>query len=71
MFTRSLADRKHLVHRCEQLACHHTAVTTFDELWHHIEAAWTSVSVHVTQSLFDAMPRRDFSQSVPLNFLKI
>ncbi|GFX62573.1 hypothetical protein TNCV_4867361 [Trichonephila clavipes] len=42
----------------ERLARQHTPVTTVDELWHRVEAAWTSVSVHVIQSLFDSMPRR-------------
>ncbi|GFW92350.1 transposable element Tcb1 transposase [Trichonephila clavipes] len=42
----------------ERLARHHTAVTTVDELWHRVEAAWTSVPVHAIQYLFDSMPRR-------------
>ncbi|GFU18415.1 hypothetical protein TNCV_1980951 [Trichonephila clavipes] len=33
-------------------------VTTVDELWYRVEAAWSSVSVHSIQSLFDSMPRR-------------
>ncbi|GFV20441.1 transposable element Tcb2 transposase [Trichonephila clavipes] len=41
----------------ERLACHHTPVTTVDELWHRVEAAWASVPVHAIQSLFDSMPR--------------
>ncbi|GFX63272.1 hypothetical protein TNCV_3895971 [Trichonephila clavipes] len=35
----------------EQLAHHHTPVTTAYELWHHVEAAWASVPVHTIQSL--------------------
>ncbi|GFX12010.1 uncharacterized protein TNCV_2997941 [Trichonephila clavipes] len=42
----------------ERLALHYTPVTTVDELWHCVEAAWASVPVHVIQSLFDSMPRR-------------
>ncbi|GFU49885.1 transposable element Tcb1 transposase [Trichonephila clavipes] len=41
----------------ERLACHHTAVTTVDELWHRVEAARASVPEHSIQSLFDSMPR--------------
>ncbi|GFX77602.1 transposable element Tcb1 transposase [Trichonephila clavipes] len=69
----------------ERLARHHTADSTVDELWHHVEAAWTSVPVHAIQSLFDSIPRRkvllllpevvvlgtDFSRSMHPNFLKI
>ncbi|GFT53056.1 hypothetical protein TNCV_4232031 [Trichonephila clavipes] len=40
----------------EQLAHHHTPVTSVDELWHPVEAAWASVPIHATQSLFDSMP---------------
>ncbi|GFW69636.1 transposable element Tcb1 transposase [Trichonephila clavipes] len=42
----------------ERLARHHMSVTTVDELWHRVEAASTSVPVHVIQSLFDSMARR-------------
>ncbi|GFW35860.1 hypothetical protein TNCV_1926911 [Trichonephila clavipes] len=42
----------------ERLACHHTSVTTVDELWYCVEAAWSSVPVHSVQSLFDSMHRR-------------
>lgn len=42
----------------ERLARHHTAVTTVDELWRRVEAAWAAVPVHAIQSLFDSMPRR-------------
>ncbi|GFY05978.1 transposable element Tcb2 transposase [Trichonephila clavipes] len=42
----------------ERLARHRTPVTTFEELWLHVEAAWASVPVHAIQSLFDSMPRR-------------
>ncbi|PRD35571.1 UNVERIFIED_CONTAM: hypothetical protein NCL1_11194 [Trichonephila clavipes] len=38
--------------------CHHTPVTTVDELWNGVEAAWSSVPVHAIQSLFDSIPRR-------------
>ncbi|GFV22810.1 hypothetical protein TNCV_2090081 [Trichonephila clavipes] len=41
-----------------RLARHHTPVTTVDELWHRVEAAWTSVSIHAIQSLFGSIPRR-------------
>ncbi|GFT29134.1 HTH_Tnp_Tc3_2 domain-containing protein [Trichonephila clavipes] len=41
----------------ERLARHHTPVTTIDELWYRVEAAWSSVPVHAIQSLFDSMPR--------------
>ncbi|GFV28617.1 odorant receptor [Trichonephila clavipes] len=37
---------------------HHMSVTTFDELWYRVEAAWPSVPVQAIQSLFDPMPRR-------------
>ncbi|GFU49441.1 hypothetical protein TNCV_2308131 [Trichonephila clavipes] len=40
----------------EQLACHHTPVTTVDELGHRVEVAGTSVHVHAIHSLFDSMP---------------
>ncbi|GFW40360.1 hypothetical protein TNCV_1019181 [Trichonephila clavipes] len=43
---------KSLVHGCRATG-HHTPVTTVEELWHCVEAAWTSVPVHVIQSLFD------------------
>ncbi|GFV91993.1 hypothetical protein TNCV_1894291 [Trichonephila clavipes] len=44
-------------------ARHHTAVSTVDKLWYReaawrTEAAWELISVHVTQSVFDSMPRR-------------
>ncbi|GIY67363.1 hypothetical protein CDAR_255061 [Caerostris darwini] len=42
----------------ERLARHHTPVTTVDELWHRVEAARASVSVHAIQSLFVSMSRR-------------
>ncbi|MBJ4999813.1 IS630 family transposase [Salmonella enterica subsp. enterica serovar Hadar] len=42
----------------KRLARHHSPVTTVDELWHSVEAAWTAVPVHAIQSLFDSMPRR-------------
>ncbi|GFX85939.1 odorant receptor [Trichonephila clavipes] len=42
----------------EQLALHHTTVIGIDELCHRVEAAWASVPVHATQSLFDSMSRR-------------
>ncbi|GFW54353.1 hypothetical protein TNCV_3703131 [Trichonephila clavipes] len=42
----------------ERLARHHTPVTTVDELFHRVEAAWASVPVHTIQSVFDSMPMR-------------
>ncbi|GFV86941.1 hypothetical protein TNCV_2198931 [Trichonephila clavipes] len=61
MLTRSLAYRKCLIHgefiHSQRLAYHSTPVTTVDELWHCIEAAWTSLLMHAIQSLFDSMPR--------------
>ncbi|GFW01909.1 uncharacterized protein TNCV_3028801 [Trichonephila clavipes] len=42
----------------ERLARHHTPVSTVDELWYRVEAAWSSVPVHVIQSLFDSMHMR-------------
>ncbi|GFX45805.1 uncharacterized protein TNCV_934441 [Trichonephila clavipes] len=42
----------------EQLARQHTPITMVDELWHHVEAAWASITVHAIQSPFDSMPRR-------------
>ncbi|GFX69131.1 hypothetical protein TNCV_3563071 [Trichonephila clavipes] len=36
----------------ERLTHHHMLVTTVDALWHRIEAAWTSVPLHVIQSMF-------------------
>ncbi|GFY07034.1 uncharacterized protein TNCV_4203051 [Trichonephila clavipes] len=41
-----------------RLALHHTPVTTIDELWHCVEAAWTSVPVHAIKYLFDSRPKR-------------
>ncbi|GFS89231.1 hypothetical protein TNCV_1259631 [Trichonephila clavipes] len=41
----------------ERLARHHTPVTTVDELWYRLEAAWSSVPVHAFQSLLDSIPR--------------
>ncbi|GFV57078.1 transposable element Tcb1 transposase [Trichonephila clavipes] len=35
----------------ERLAHLHTPVTTVDELWHRVEAAWVSIPAHATQSL--------------------
>ncbi|GFT21569.1 hypothetical protein TNCV_2307871 [Trichonephila clavipes] len=69
----------------ERLAGHHTPVTTVEEMWHRVEAAWSSVPVHVIQSLLDSIPRctsaviaargvvrgTDFSGSKQPNFLKI
>ncbi|GFT89609.1 hypothetical protein TNCV_80451 [Trichonephila clavipes] len=60
-------------------------MTTVDEVWHRVEAAWASVPVHAFQSLFDSMSRRvsvvilplvvvlgaDFLGSMHPNFLKI
>ena len=40
----------------ERLAYHNTPVTAIYELRHHLEAAWTTVSLHTIQSLNDAMP---------------
>ncbi|GFT68293.1 hypothetical protein TNCV_659121 [Trichonephila clavipes] len=40
----------------ERLARQHTAVTTVDKLWHHVEAACASVPV--IQSLFDSSSER-------------
>ncbi|GFT17843.1 hypothetical protein TNCV_2589041 [Trichonephila clavipes] len=34
----------------------HTSVTTVDELWPRVEAAWSSVHVHASQSRFDSIP---------------
>ncbi|GFV31671.1 hypothetical protein TNCV_2189841 [Trichonephila clavipes] len=42
----------------ERLSRHHTSVTTVNELWHRVEAAWAFVPVHAIQSLFDSMPMR-------------
>ncbi|GFY33675.1 integrase catalytic domain-containing protein [Trichonephila clavipes] len=42
----------------ERLPCQHTSVTTVDELWHRIEAAWASIPAHVIQSLFESMLKR-------------
>ena len=42
----------------EQLARHNTPVTTLDELWYRVEAAWAVVPVHAIQALFDSMLRR-------------
>ncbi|GFW92534.1 hypothetical protein TNCV_518511 [Trichonephila clavipes] len=44
----------------EGLAHHHAPVTTVDELWYRVEAAWSSVPVHAIQCLFDSMTRRQF-----------
>ncbi|GFW06411.1 transposable element Tcb1 transposase [Trichonephila clavipes] len=41
----------------ERLARHHTPVTTVDEPWYRIEAAWSSEPVHDIQSLFDSKLR--------------
>ncbi|GFU41966.1 hypothetical protein TNCV_4676731 [Trichonephila clavipes] len=41
-----------------RLARHHTPIITAAELWYLVEAAWSSVTVHAIQSLFDSMPRR-------------
>ncbi|PRD25599.1 UNVERIFIED_CONTAM: hypothetical protein NCL1_40464 [Trichonephila clavipes] len=86
MFTRSLANRKHLVHGCRDASSSPYANQyKFYELVHRVEATWAYVPVHAIQSLIDAMPRRisgvitlkvvvlgtDFSGSMHLNFLKI
>ncbi|GFV01259.1 transposable element Tcb1 transposase [Trichonephila clavipes] len=42
----------------ERLSRQHTSVTTVDELWHRVEAAWASVYGHALQSLFDSTHRR-------------
>nr|ALD51399.1 odorant receptor 8 [Locusta migratoria] len=42
----------------EQFARHNPPVTTLDELWYRVEAAWASVPVHAIKVLFDSMPRR-------------
>ncbi|GFU50164.1 hypothetical protein TNCV_300121 [Trichonephila clavipes] len=41
----------------KQLAHHHTSVTTVNEQWHRVEAAWASVPVIAIQSQFDSMSR--------------
>ncbi|GFU97797.1 hypothetical protein TNCV_2532691 [Trichonephila clavipes] len=43
IFTRSLSNRKRPSMVAERLTCHHVPVTTFDELWQCVEAAWVSV----------------------------
>ncbi|GFV36518.1 hypothetical protein TNCV_2260371 [Trichonephila clavipes] len=64
-FTKSLANRKCGIHGCRVICSSpyftsgcHIPVTTVDELWHCIEAAWASVPAHVIQSLFDYILRR-------------
>ncbi|GFT89960.1 odorant receptor [Trichonephila clavipes] len=42
----------------EQLARHYKRITTVEELWHRIVAAFASAPLHAIQSLFDSMPRR-------------
>ncbi|GFS75636.1 hypothetical protein TNCV_3424101 [Trichonephila clavipes] len=42
----------------ERLTRHHTRVTTVDELWHRVEAAWGPEPGHAIQSLLDSMPKR-------------
>ncbi|GFX61522.1 odorant receptor [Trichonephila clavipes] len=42
----------------QRLTRHQTPVTTIDELWPRVEAAWASVPIHAIQSLFDSMARR-------------
>ncbi|GFX67482.1 integrase catalytic domain-containing protein [Trichonephila clavipes] len=42
----------------ERLAGYHTPVTTVDELWYRVEAAWAFVPVHAIRSLSDSMLRR-------------
>ncbi|GFV63455.1 hypothetical protein TNCV_112401 [Trichonephila clavipes] len=42
----------------KRLARHHTAVTTVDELWHCVEASWSSIPEQSIQFLFDSMSRR-------------
>ncbi|GFT46992.1 odorant receptor [Trichonephila clavipes] len=41
----------------KRLARHYTPVTTVDELWYRVEAAWSSVTVYAIQALFESMPR--------------
>ncbi|GFT21898.1 transposable element Tcb1 transposase [Trichonephila clavipes] len=68
----------------ERLTRNYTPVTTIDELWCRVEAAWAYIPVHAIQSLFDSMPgmkillllpevvvlSTDFSKSMHQNFLK-
>ncbi|GFV01135.1 hypothetical protein TNCV_1010561 [Trichonephila clavipes] len=44
---------------------HHTPDATVDELWHRVEAAWSSVPVHAIQSLFDSMASRISAVTTP------
>ncbi|GFU79140.1 transposable element Tcb1 transposase [Trichonephila clavipes] len=41
----------------KQLTHRHAPITTINELWHHVEATWASVTAHAIQFLFDSMPR--------------
>ena len=41
----------------ERVACHHISATIVDELWHLVEAALTTISVHAKQSLYDSTDR--------------
>ena len=67
------------------LSHHHTPMTTVNELWQLVEAAWANVSVHAIKSLYDLMTNllqlllllemvvlgSDFSELLLPNCLKI
>ncbi|GFX50941.1 hypothetical protein TNCV_2732921 [Trichonephila clavipes] len=57
-FSMSLTNNKRLVHVYRVMVRHHAPVIIVDELWNHVEAAWTSVHVHAIQSVVDSMPMR-------------
>lgn len=79
-----MTNRKRLVYSSREAGSSHTLVTTVDEVWHRVEAAWTTVSVYAIISPLDlymplylccvltaAKGGTDFSGSMLQTFLKI
>ncbi|GFV30264.1 transposable element Tcb1 transposase [Trichonephila clavipes] len=52
------AVRKHVVHVCSTFDPDFTPAASSDQLWQHVETAWSAVPQEHIQSLFESMPRR-------------
>ena len=48
----------------EQLTCNNTTVIIVDELWHHVEAVWIALPVHVI--IFLGAPVAETIRASPL-----
>ncbi|GFX35419.1 uncharacterized protein TNCV_102261 [Trichonephila clavipes] len=57
LVSRSITNRKRVVHVAQQLARDSLPAATPDLLWQYVEAAWTAVPQGYIQNLFDSLPR--------------